>query len=194
MKKSPGFFLIILLTLVFFSGCTTFPVDIPSDNLSIVKGVITDYHNDHTYSANDLFTCSDMSMEVWNILKTKGIRARIVVGNVDRRISDITDSDHAWVVAEISPHNELALECVGGNIVTREQNPLYYSGWFFDSPKELKEFLQLGMEYDSANRRYKKALEDYELSKSQSNYQTVQLRIHDLNDVIVRINTFLADL
>lgn len=110
--------------------------------------IVKYYHDTHVYSTYDLFVCSDMASEVWNMLKAQGIEAKIVVGNKDTAIGNILDSDHAWVLAEVAPEEELALETTGGFVVTKSENPLYYRGWYFDSPAKLKSHNQLVREYN----------------------------------------------
>lgn len=48
-----------------------------------VTQMIKNYHETHTYSKIDLFVCGDMSAEVWNLLKTQGINAKMVVGSIN---------------------------------------------------------------------------------------------------------------
>ena len=110
--------------------------------------IVKYYHETHVYSAWDLFVCSDMAAEVWNMLKAKGINAKIVVGNKDTVIDDILQSNHAWVHAEVAPGKYLALETTGGYAVPESENPLYYRGWSFDSPAELKANNDLVKEYN----------------------------------------------
>ena len=111
--------------------------------------IVKYYHDTHVYSTYDLFICSDMAAEVWNMLKAQGISAVIVVGNIDRSISDILQSDHAWVLAEVAPGKKLALETTGGRVVPESQNALYYRGWTFDSPAKLKSHNNLFREYNT---------------------------------------------
>ena len=110
--------------------------------------IVKYYHDTHVYSTYDLFVCSDMSSEIWNMLKAQGINARIVVGNKDTAINDILLSNHAWVQAEVAPGVYLALETTGGFAVPENENPLYYRGWYFDSPAELKSYNELVREYN----------------------------------------------
>jgi predicted nucleic acid-binding Zn-ribbon protein len=112
------------------------------------ENIVRNYHETHVYSTWDMFICSDMSSEVWNMLKAEGINAKIVVGNKDAAIGDILLSDHAWVHAEIAPGEYLALETTGGYVVTESENPLYYKGWSFDSPADLKANNDLIKEYN----------------------------------------------
>ena len=110
------------------------------------KNIVRHYHETHVYSEYDFFVCSDMALDVWNMLKAQGINALIQIGNVDTGAEDITETDHAWVLAETSFGRYLALETTGGYIV--EDNPLYYRGWSFDNPREYKRFVELMKEYN----------------------------------------------
>jgi len=113
-----------------------------------VTNIIEYYHDTHAYSKADLFVCSDMASEVWSMLKAQGINARIVVGNKDTLINDILLSDHAWVLAETDGGQYLALETTAGYVVYEEDNPLYYQGWYFDSPADMKSYNELVKEYN----------------------------------------------
>ncbi len=110
--------------------------------------IVRYYYETHEYSTIDLFICSDMASEVWNMLKAQGIGAIIVVGNKDAAIGDILLSNHAWVLAEVAPGEYLALETTGGFVVPESENALYYRGWYFDSPAKLKNNNQLVREYN----------------------------------------------
>jgi outer membrane murein-binding lipoprotein Lpp len=110
--------------------------------------IVQYYHETHIYSAYDLFVCSDMAAEVWNMLKAAGINSIITVGNKDTPINDILLSNHAWVLAEVVPGQYLALETTGGHSVSATQNALYYRGWTFDSPADLKSYNDLIKEYN----------------------------------------------
>jgi cell division protein FtsB len=110
--------------------------------------VVRFYHETHVYSAYDLFVCSDMASEVWNMLKAIGIDSLIVVGRIDTPAADILQSTHAWVLAEVGPGQYLALETTGGFTVSQSENSLYYRGWSFQSPADLKSYTDLTKEYN----------------------------------------------
>jgi hypothetical protein len=110
--------------------------------------IVKYYHETHVYSTYDLFVCSDMAAEVWNMLKAQSISSIIVVGNKDAAIGDILQSNHAWVLAEVAPGQYLALETTGGYSVAASKNPLYYRGWSFKSPADLKSYGTLVREYN----------------------------------------------
>jgi cell division protein FtsB len=111
--------------------------------------IVRYYHQTHVYSAYDLFVCSDMATEVWNMLKAAGISSVIAVGNINTAIDDILQSNHAWVLAEVAPGQYLALETTGGFTVDASENPLYYRGWSFNSPADLKSYNDLIKEYNT---------------------------------------------
>lgn len=120
------------------------PVD---TKVKILKQIVEAYHKTHTYSLPDLYVCGDMSSDIWDMLKTQGINAKIVVGNVDKDITSIDDANHVWVLAETSPEIWIALETTGGYLVCPDKNicsvnnPRYYHGWGFNTPKEFKDAL-----------------------------------------------------
>jgi hypothetical protein len=100
--------------------------------------IVKNYHDTHVYSTWDMFVCSDMASEVWNMLKAQNISAVVVVGNKDALITDILQSNHAWVLATVGSGQYLALETTGGYAVKKTENPFYYRGWSFSSPGDLK--------------------------------------------------------
>ncbi|MGD0794247.1 MAG: hypothetical protein ABR958_01455 [Dehalococcoidales bacterium] len=110
--------------------------------------IVKNYHDTHVYSAYDLFVCSDMASEVWNMLKAQNISAVVVVGDVDTAITDILQSDHAWVMATVGANDYLALETTGGYTVKKSEHPLYYRGWAFNSPADLKSHNDMVKEYN----------------------------------------------
>ena len=152
--------------------------------------IVKYYHDTHEYSVTDLFVCSDMAAEVWNMLKAQGIDAVITVGNINTSISDILLSNHAWVRAEVGPGEYLALEATGGYAVPKSENALYYRGWIFDSPKELKRHNELVREHnvrvDVINLSSARAKEVAEEHKQTSN-QTEADKLKAVYDELVEL-------
>ena len=115
-----------------------------NQNIQVVKKIVEDYHKTHTYNKSDLFVCFDMAIDVWNMVKTKGINAILIVGNVKEDITDIRQANHVWVVAEVSSNTWIALETTGGFLVCPDltvcsiYNPRYFLGSHFNNPRELK--------------------------------------------------------
>ena len=111
--------------------------------------IVKNYHDTHVYTAIDYFICSDMASDVWNMLLAQNITSVIVVGKVDVAITDILLSDHAWVMATVAPGQHLALETTGGYVVDKTVHPLYYRGWSFSSPADLKSNNDMVKEYNT---------------------------------------------
>ncbi len=135
-------------------------------NINKVRQIAETYNSTHTYSKSDFFVCSDMAIDVWNLIKTQGINAEICAGNIDTDISQylinqdfdsfLNKMNHAWVVAEIEPFTYIAVETTGGYLVWGQEsnsdepkNILYYSyGTFcFGNPSEFKKFSELRTNY-----------------------------------------------
>jgi hypothetical protein len=126
--------------------------------LEQLQKIVRDYHATHTYSMDDLFVCVDMAIDVWNILKTKKINAKILAGRVDQDITHLNGLEHigqinhAWVVAEPQPGVAVPLETTGGYVVTPDKPNyrLYFEGTDFNNPKAFKEFIELrGRAFDT---------------------------------------------
>jgi len=112
------------------------------------KNIVKKYNETHVYSQNDFFICSNMALDVWNMLKAQQLNAVIRIGSIDAAVSDIAEANHAWVLAEVADGQYLALETTGGYAVKESENPLYYQGWTFASPKEYKEYEELRRDWN----------------------------------------------
>lgn len=119
-----------------------------SEKLQLIKRIAEDYHKSHTYTLEAEFVCVDMAIGVWNELVTNGIDAKIMGGNVQEDISSwdyrqlITKSNHAWVVAQISPTEKAAVETTAGKVFTSDMKLAfaYFRGIVFDNPAQVKKF------------------------------------------------------
>ena len=103
------------------------------------QNIVGWYYRTHIYSGYDSFVCGDMAIDVWDMLKAQGIHSILQIGNAQKPVRYITDTNHTWVQVEISPGKYLALDPTVGRAVWEKENPLYYIGWLFDNPKEYKE-------------------------------------------------------
>ena len=137
--------------------------------IKVCEEVAQQYYETHTYIQNDVFDCDNMACDVWNILKTKGINAKIVVGNIDLEEYGMEDWNHAWIIAEVSPNTWLAIECTRGCVVYRGDNLRYYYGHFFSNPKSLRDFNQLYREYQIQLNEYNNAVDFYNAIASEYN-------------------------
>src|SRR3989304_1697351 len=80
--------LIVLLGILGAVAITTCPEEQTTPGkIALVSELAQKYHKSHTYSLGDEFVCIDMSLDLWNQLKTAGIRAGLMAGNVEKDIS-----------------------------------------------------------------------------------------------------------
>lgn len=172
-------------------------VILEAKNTQICKEVVEEYHQNHSYYGEGIFVCGDMANDVWNMLKTRGINAKIQIGNVDRDISTPFESNHAWVLAEVSANKWLALETTAGYLVYYEDNSRYYKGWSFYTPKQFKEYLHLLTQFNDLSTKCNDAQAQYDQLLSQYNQSDnikKQELVFDLNNKLVECNQRLKDL
>lgn len=120
-----------------------------NSNYSKITALLADYQKNHKYLKEDFFVCSDMAIEVWDVIKTAGIEARLMVGNVTKDIVKyqstheyIAQMNHVWVMAELIPSEWVPIEPTVGMIV-HPKIPvfnLYHQGTSFKNPRQFKEF------------------------------------------------------
>jgi hypothetical protein len=146
---------------------------VAQNNIQIVKGIVEEYHQTHTYSQPDFFVCSDMAIDVWNMVKSKGINAQIEVGNIDNPNVNFTEYNHAWVLAEVEPLTWLALETTGGYVVYNNTNYLYYRGFSFSTPAQFKSYLDVLKEYNNQLELINKTQGEY--NQCTKDYETLRL-------------------
>jgi len=101
---------------------------------AVITKIAKDYYISHTYSIEDTFVCRHMAIDMWNMVKTAGIPAKIVYGVKENSIPN-----HVWVIAEIVKDKWLAIECTAG-VISRD--PKYYTGIMFDTVTDRDIFLR----------------------------------------------------
>lgn len=166
-------------------------------NIQISREVVEEYHRTHSYYEDDIFVCGDMANGVWDILKTRGVNAKIQIGNIDKDFPTLFECNHAWVLAEISADRWLALEPTAGRLVYSEDNPRYYKGWNFYTPKQFKKYLQLLTQYNELSAKYNEAQTQCDQLQSQfdqSDYIKKVSLSFDVNRKLVECNIRLKDL
>lgn len=116
-----------------------------------IRYLLYNYHLQHTYVGNQFFVCVDMAMDVWDLLETAGIKARLMVGNVRTDITQldtvekyIATMNHAWVLARVARSTWIPVETTGGFIPQPSMwnYELYNEGEMFKNPGGFKDFVQ----------------------------------------------------
>lgn len=123
------------------------------------RKILQDYHQTHTYVGEDIYVCGDMACDIWDILKTMGINARIAIGNPEKKIEHIFESNHAWVIAELGTDMWKNLETTYGKII--EGNPFYDHKFVFETPKEFKEYFRFLKQYNESIEKYNQMVGQY---------------------------------
>jgi len=197
-SSSPGRGLPVLMRFAGVSkSLATAPMSREATNIAVLGEIVADYKSKNTYigkqtgAETDIYVCVDMAMAVWNQVKTRGIEALILIGNVTQDMHSIFDANHAWVLAEVRPGLYLALETTGGFVEYESQHPEYYFGHAFANPKELKEFVALLSELDTARRKFSEATDSYDSSPSPSTLAVLEARTVDRNEAMYRLLALL---
>jgi len=128
----------------------TMPAQIQSNSekYQTIARIAADFHKNHTYTMEGEFVCVDMAISVWNQLMTNGIDSKIMCGTVKEDITDwdyrqlVIKSDHAWVVAQVSPTEKVAIETTAGVVIKPDAKNAapYFRGIVFDNPAQIKKF------------------------------------------------------
>ena len=121
------------------------------DKMKIVEQIAARYHMGHSYTLEGGFVCLDMAEDVWNQLRTFGIEAKIMGGNIRENITAwnyrqlVLEGDHAWVVAKLSPTEKVAIETTTGAVIKpgMQNASVYFRGIEFETPAEIKRFESL---------------------------------------------------
>jgi hypothetical protein len=118
------------------------------DKMQIIEKIAAIYNVSHTYTLEEGFVCLDMAIDVWNQLKTFGIEAKIMGGNIRENVTAwnfrqlAMEGNHAWVVATISPNEKVAVETTAGKVIKQgtADSARYFKGIAFDDPAQIKRF------------------------------------------------------
>ena len=118
------------------------------DKMQIVERIAAEFHKSHSYTLEGDFVCLDMAISVWNQLVTNGIEAKIMGGNIKENVTAwnyrqlARESNHAWVVAKLSPTEKVAVETTAGAVIKpgMKNASAYFKGIEFDNPAQIKRF------------------------------------------------------
>lgn len=118
------------------------------DKMQIVARIAAEFQRNHSYTLEGDFVCLDMAIDVWNQLVSKGIEAKIMGGNIQENITAwsyrqlVRESNHAWVVAKLSPAEKVAVETTAGIVIQpgMKNASAYFKGVEFDNPGQIKKF------------------------------------------------------
>lgn len=139
------------------------------DKMQIIELIAAAFHKTHTYTLAGDFVCLDMAIDVWNQLRTNGIEAKIMGGNIKENVTTwnyrqlARESNHAWVVAKLSPTEKVAIETTAGTVIKpgMENSSAYFKGIEFDTPGEIKRFDSLRKKANEVCRDASELIKDW---------------------------------
>jgi hypothetical protein len=139
------------------------------NKMQIVELIAASFHKAHTYTLQGDFVCLDMAIDVWNQLRTYGIEAKIMGGNINKNITAwnyrqlARESNHAWVVTKLSPTEKVAIETTAGVVIKPGMNnaSAYFKGIEFDNPGEIKRFDSLRKKANEVCRDANELIKDW---------------------------------
>ena len=155
------------------------------NKMQIVELIAASFHKTHTYTLQGDFVCLDMAIDVWNQLRTYGIEAKIMGGNINENITAwnyrqlVRESNHAWVVAKLSPTEKVAIETTAGVVIKPGMNnaSAYFKGIEFDNPGEIKRFDSLRKKANDVCRDASELIKDWNenvAGKQQKSEETIK--------------------
>jgi len=177
--------------------------------LRTVTRIASEFHKNHTYTKEGEFVCVDMAISVWNQLVTNGIEAKIMGGNVKEDITRwdyrqlISKSDHAWVVAQISPTEKVAVETTSGVVIMPDMKNAapYFRGIVFDNPAQIKKFEFLRKNAHELCQEANQLINDWNNNIAGKEYRTdaniirqskLEQRKQDCDNIINKMEEFRA--
>ncbi|MFA6660612.1 MAG: hypothetical protein WCS62_03275, partial [Bacilli bacterium] len=106
-------------------------------------------YSSHTYVEN-VYDCSEMSQDFWNMCYTKGWTTEMGVREV-KTLKDGSVVYHCWVVVEVDDDTWLAADPTCGFTVksdeviilsgVRKSGAFYYTAQWFQDPRELRNWM-----------------------------------------------------
>lgn len=136
-------------------------------NLDTITQILADYAKGHTYK-EDVFICGDYACDVWNQMHTKGIPARVAVGSAKRNIQNWNEADHAWVMAELSPGQWVAVEPQGKVVFPGQDEHYYKCLWLMDAG-EFRKYEAERRTYNECANKLETATKDFNEFAAQYN-------------------------
>lgn len=114
-----------------------------------VQDLVEEYYSSHTYIEN-VYDCSEMSQDFWNMCYTKGWTTEMGVREV-KTLKDGTKVYHCWVVVEVDDDTWLAADPTCGFTIksdevvilsgVRKSGAFYYTAQWFQDPRELRNWM-----------------------------------------------------
>ncbi len=114
-----------------------------------LEEIAQQHYSTHTYYEGE-YDCSDMAVDLWNMLLTQDIKSVIVVGNRDMTGETLEESDHAWLYAFNADGKVIYVEPTTGEVfygklpdgTTNPKVVPYREGFIYRQPSDLRKDLK----------------------------------------------------
>ncbi|UCE98282.1 MAG: hypothetical protein JSV74_02855 [Dehalococcoidia bacterium] len=113
-----------------------------NDLYNQLRYISTNYTHTSKYISGEN-DCNDMVVELWQILRERGITSLIVVGNLEKSNESFLECNHAWLLVYSGEGAAAAIDTVTADIYLWDQvslNPQYkqyWEGFLYKNPTDL---------------------------------------------------------
>jgi hypothetical protein len=137
----------------------------PSSEKFVASELTNNYALQHTYMPSDAFTCSDMAIDLWNMMRTSHIDAYIAIGNLDSPERPVLmNATHAWVLARFKG-TWVAFEPQTGETIYLVDDNRYFNAFIVNDSTKVKEFYAMYGDYKRAEKLYDTSKAEYEAAE-----------------------------
>jgi hypothetical protein len=93
----------------------------------------------HTYIENET-ACTDMAVDIWDMLRKQGITSVMAVGNPDMTNPTWSQCNHCWLIILNSEGKYFVLEPTNGQLYFKGDPEMsrYTYGFFYAKPSDLR--------------------------------------------------------
>ena len=107
-----------------------------------VSSITTQYSQTHDYILG-VHDCNDMSVELWQCLKERGIKSLITVGNLGKSNESFLECNHTWLMVYSGEGSAIAVDVATANVYSWEKVSIkpqliqYWEGFLYEKPSDL---------------------------------------------------------
>ena len=107
-----------------------------------IRSTTDTYIQTHNYVFGEI-DCNDMAVELWHILKDKGVISLITVGNLEKSNESFLECNHAWLMVYNGEGSAAAIDVVSASVYLWEQVPSnlqlkqFWEGFLYENPTNL---------------------------------------------------------
>ena len=109
------------------------------DEIRLTTAIYVQTHN-YIFGIHD---CNDMAVDLWQVLKDKGIISLITVGNLEKSNESFLECNHAWLMVYSGEGSAAAIDTVSASVYLWEQVPSkpqlkqFWEGFLYENPTDL---------------------------------------------------------